>query len=81
MKHLKKFWMHLEYLIKMEKDSSQERFRRLVTNVGDEMCWRQLRDIGDGLGRFRHQHPLSLNILSKDVTNIEIVLPIPANCH
>ena len=34
----------------------------LVTDVGDEMCWRQLLDVGDGFGRFRQQHPLYLNI-------------------
>ena len=31
----------------------------LATDVGDEICWRQLWDVGDGFG---HQHPLSLNI-------------------
>ena len=49
----------------------------LVTDVGDEMCWRQLWDVSDGFDRFRHQHPLSFNIIvghqdSKDVTNIKI---------
>ena len=49
----------------------------LMTDVGDEMCWRQLRDIGDGFGRLRHQHHLFFNISvehqhPKDVTNIEI---------
>ena len=34
----------------------------LVTDVGDEMCWWQLWDIGDGFDRFCHQHPLSFNI-------------------
>ena len=34
----------------------------LVTDVGDEICWRQLLDVGDGFGHFRHQHHLSLNI-------------------
>ena len=33
----------------------------LVTYVGNELCWRQLWDFGDGFGRFRHQHPLSFN--------------------
>ena len=34
----------------------------LVTDGGDEMCWRQLRDVGDDFDRFRHQHPLGLSI-------------------
>ena len=34
----------------------------LVTDVGDEMCWRQLLDVGDDFGRFCHQYPLSFNI-------------------
>ena len=47
----------------------------LVTYVGYEMCWWQLKDVGDGFGQFGHQHPLSLYISfgnqhSKDVTNI-----------
>ena len=51
----------------------------LVTNVGDEMRWRQLSDVGDGFDRFRHQHPLFLNIsdghqTSKDVTNIVTII-------
>ena len=29
-----------------------------VTDVGDEMCWRQVWDVGDGFRRFCHQHPL-----------------------
>ena len=31
---------------------------RLVTEIGDEMRWRQLLDVGDGFGRFCHQNPL-----------------------
>ena len=51
-------------------------------DVGDEMCWRQLWDVGDGFDRSRHQHPLCSNIgvwhqHSKDATNIEIV----TTCH
>ena len=47
----------------------------LVTDVRDEMCWRQLSDVGDGFGRFCHPYPLSFNISvghqhPKDVTNI-----------
>ena len=58
----------------------------LVTGLGDEMCWRKLWDVGDGFGRFRHQYPLSFNIIvghqhSKDVTNIEILLSTRKNCH
>ena len=46
----------------------------LVTDVGDEMCWRQFLDVGDemcrrqlldvvdGFGYFDHQHPLSLSV-------------------
>ena len=34
----------------------------LVTDNGDEMCWRQFCYVGDGFGRFCHQHPLSFNI-------------------
>ena len=50
----------------------------LVTDVGDEMCWRQLLDVGDGFGYFDHQHQLSfyLNVWhqhSKDVTKIKIL--------
>ena len=49
----------------------------LVTDVGDEMCWRRLWDAGDGFGRFRHQHPLSRALTSKrchqhKVTNINL---------
>ena len=48
----------------------------LVTDVGDEMCWRQLWDVGDGFGRFCHQHPLSFNINvnchQDKVTNIHL---------
>ena len=48
----------------------------MVTVVGEEMCWRQLGDVGDGFGRSRHQHPLSFYISvehqhSKDVTNAQ----------
>ena len=31
----------------------------LVTDVGEELCWRQLLDVGDGVGRYRQQHSLS----------------------
>ena len=34
----------------------------LMTDVGGEMCWLQLLHVGDGFGRVRHQHPLSINI-------------------
>ena len=58
----------------------------LVTDVGDEMCWRQLWDVDDGFRRFRHQHPLSFKISvghqhPKDVTNIEILSLTSKNCH
>ena len=45
-----------------------------VTDVGDEICWRQHWDVGDGFGRFCHQHSLSFN-------NIEILSPTSKNCH
>ena len=58
----------------------------LVTNVRDEIRWRQLSDVGDGFDCFRHQHPQSFNISvgyqhSKGVTNIEILSPALQNCH
>ena len=58
----------------------------LVTDVGDEMCSRQLWDVGDRFRRFRHQHRLSLNNSvghqhPKDVTNIEILSPTTKNRH
>ena len=58
----------------------------LVMNVGDEMCWWQLSDIGDGFDHFCHQRPLSFNInvghqYRKDVTNIEILPPTSQNGH
>ena len=46
-----------------------------MTDVGDEMCWRQLWDIGDGFYgtfyRYGHQHPLSFNI-----SNVTLALGI-----
>ena len=58
----------------------------LVTDVGDEMCWRPHWDVGDGFRRFFHQHSLSFNInfghqQPKDVTNIEILSLTSKNCH
>ena len=58
----------------------------LVTNVGDQMCWRQLWDVGDSFDRLCHQHPLSFKTTighqhSKDVTNIKIPSPTLKNCH
>ena len=58
----------------------------LVTDVGDQMCGRQLLDVGDGFARFRHQHRPSFNASighqnSKDVTNIEILSPTSKNYH
>ena len=56
----------------------------LVTDVGDEMCWRQLWDVGDVFGRFCHQHPLSFNIsvgLPDSGTNIQKMSPISKFCH
>ena len=45
----------------------------LVTDVGDEICWWQLQDDGDGFGLFGHQHPLSLCITSGN--NIQKMSP------
>ena len=50
----------------------------LVTDVGGDMCWRQLSDVGNGFRHFFHQHPLSFNInvghqQPKDVIIIEIL--------
>ena len=44
------------------------------------------KDVDDGFGHFRHQHPLPFNFSvghqhSKDDINIEILSPIPKNCH
>ena len=57
-------------------------------DVGDEIFWRQLWDVGDDFCRFCHQNPLSLSISisvghqhPKDVTNIEILTPTLENCH
>ena len=52
----------------------------LVTDVGDELCWSQLWDIGDAFSYFYHQQPIYLNInvgnqLPKDVTKIFILSP------
>ena len=49
------------------------------------MCWRQLWDVGESFGRFRHQHPISFNIFvghqhPKYVTNIE-TLSTTYTCH
>ena len=57
-----------------------------VTDVGDEMCWRQFWDVGDGFSRFCHEHPLSFKITvghqdPKDATNIEILSLTSKNCH
>ena len=58
----------------------------LATDVGDEICWRQLWDVGDGFGRFCHQHTLSFSISVRhqhleDITNIKILLPTSESCH
>ena len=58
----------------------------LVADVGDEMCWWQLWDVGGGFGHFYGKHPLSLHLSVKhqplkDVTNIEIQLPTLSHQH
>ena len=52
----------------------------LVTDVGDQMYWLQLLDVGDGFGYFGHQHSLLFYISvrhqdQKDVTNIHKLAP------
>ena len=47
----------------------------LVLDVGDEMCWVQLKDVGDGFGHVSHQHPLSFHTNLASDTNIEILSP------
>ena len=52
-----------------------------LTEDGDEMCCRQLKDVGDGFGHFAHQHQLSFcfgieHQHSKDVTKIAILSKI-----
>ena len=54
----------------------------LVTDVGDEMFLRQLRDVGDGFGRFCHQHSLNLYLSTlASGTNIKILSLTSKNCH
>ena len=58
----------------------------LVTDVGEEICWWQLWDVGDNFGHFGRQHPLSFYISvghqhPKDVINIEILSPTSLNSH
>ena len=43
-------------------------------DVGDKICWWQLWDVGDGFGRFCHQHPLSFKIVTK-------IKPPTSTCH
>ena len=56
----------------------------LVTDVGDEMGWWQLHDVGDSFSHFGYRHQLSFYISvehqqSKDVTKIEILSPKSTN--
>ena len=58
----------------------------LVTDVGDEMCWWRLYDVGDGFSNFDYQHSLSFYInngdqQSKDIANLEIQSPTSTNRH
>ena len=58
----------------------------ILTDVGDEICWRQLLDVGDSLSRFAHHYPASFKISvgqqhPKDVTNIKILLSTSKTCH
>ena len=57
-----------------------------VTDAGNEMCWWQPLDVGDGFGHFGYHHQLSFYISvghqhSKDATKIEILSPTFKNCH
>ena len=36
----------------------------LLTDIGGEICWWQLKDVCDGYGHFGHQHPRSVYISS-----------------
>ena len=52
----------------------------LVTDVGDDMYWWHLKNVGDGFDRFGHKHQLSFYISvghkhSKDVNKIKILSP------
>ena len=49
----------------------------LATDVGDEICWRQLWDVGDGFGQFCHQHPLS----KKTIFQHQGRAPRSKRCH
>ena len=65
----------------------------LVTDDGDEKCWRQLVDVVDRLGGFRHQYTLTLNIcvlhqifekfhlIRNFVTNTKQLSPTPKDGH
>ena len=74
------------FFIKTRYEMLTQATSMLMTDVGDEMCWWQLWDVGDGFGHFCHQHPLSFSINvrhqhSKDVTNIKILSLTSTNCH
>ena len=75
-RHEVTFHRKLQLLLKIQEVLATS---MLVTDVGNEMCWRQLRDVGDGFGRFRHQHPLSFHIANVTLTsdaNIQKMSPI-----
>ena len=54
----------------------------LVTDVGDEMCWRELWDDDDGFGRFVTNILYLVRLAtSKNVTNIKIPSPTYSQQH
>ena len=78
--------VNINFIVYSGKVETLRATSMLVTDVGDEMCWRQLWDVGDGFVRFCYQHSLSLNISvgyqqPKDVTNIENLTLTSKNCH
>ena len=53
-----------------------------MAEVGDDMCWRQIWDVGDGFGRFRHLHPLSFTCVGhKNPKNVTNMKSSTSTCH
>ena len=42
---------------KSQKGQKTKRYKITANAVGDEICWRQVLDVGDTSGPFRDQHP------------------------
>ena len=75
-----------EFVFEIYGHVTQFRLKVELHRCWDEMCWRELWDVGDGFCRFCHQHSLSFNISVgprqlKDVTNMEILSLTSKNCH